>query len=52
MKVGDLVRYGGTGALYLCLWVDSDIVWCRLLGFDEEQFHIDECNLEVISESR
>jgi hypothetical protein len=51
VKVGDLVRYSGTGALYLCVW--SDERYCKLLGFPNNQvFKIDECELEVISENR
>ena len=51
MKVGDLIRYSGTGALYLCVWADAR--YCKLMGFPDNQlFKINECELEVISESR
>jgi len=47
MKVGDLVQYGGTGALYLVYWVSKS--HCKLVGFPDNQvFSIKECNLEVI----
>ncbi len=48
---GDLVRYRGTGALYLCVW--SDGRYCKLMGFPDNQvFKIDECALQVVSRPR
>jgi hypothetical protein len=50
VKIGDLVRYGGTRALYLCIWINGR--YCKLLGFPDNQvFKIDECALEVVNES-
>jgi hypothetical protein len=47
MKSGDLVRYGGTGALYLVFWTNGR--YCKLVGFPDNQvFLIEECNLVVI----
>ncbi len=50
MKVGDLVRYRGTGDLYLCVWAKGQ--FCKLLGFPDNQvFKIGTHALEVINES-
>jgi hypothetical protein len=51
MQIGDLIRYSGTGTVYLCLWVDPAGIYCKLIGHGDEQFLIKECNLEVVNEA-
>jgi len=55
MKVGDLVRYSGTGAVYLVSDVSKNkttgITLVSLAGL-RVQFAIELSGLEVISESR
>lgn len=51
MKAGDLVRYGGTGQLYLVYWTSK--THCKLVGFPHNQvFLIKGCDLKVVNESR
>ena len=51
MNEGDLIRYSGTDALYLCTWADGR--YCKLLGFPDNQvFKIDGGVLQVVSHPR
>ena len=36
MKTGDLVEYGGTGAVYIVLWADEEHM--KLMGFGDRLF--------------
>ena len=51
MKIGDLVRYRGTGELYIVVW--SDGAYCKLGGFPPNQvFQIGACALDIVNENR
>ena len=50
-KVGDLVRYRGTGAVYLVSSVTKNGVYVGLVGVDGS-FNMNSAALEVVSASR
>lgn len=51
-KVGDLVRYRGTGAVYLVSSVTKNGIYVGLVGFDNQTFNMNTGALEVVCESR
>jgi hypothetical protein len=51
MKIGDLVRYKGTGELFVVTW--SDGTYVKLGGFPDNQvFLIKASGLEKVNEDR
>jgi len=46
MKAGDLVRYGGTGLIYLVTWASKKHF--KLMEFGEELFNIGTAGCKVV----
>ena len=51
-KVGDLVRYRGTGAVYLVSHVTKCNTYVKLVTLGNDLFNVNTAALDVINENR